>query len=86
MCDLPVTKEECNGLACIAYNGFVRVVQLADSSLDSSTVFVLSTALEKEEKISQTLYSHLGSVSAELVAEVTIRTVAIANRLVWVSS
>ena len=84
--DLPMTKEECNSLAYVAYNGFARVVRPADSSLDSSIVFVLSTALEKAEKLSRTLPSQLGSVLAELVAEATVRAVAIANGVVLVSS
>lgn len=77
--DLPMTKEECNELACVAYNGFVQVVRPTDPSLDSSIVFALSTASEKAGKLSRTLSGRLGSVAAELVAEATVRAVTIAN-------
>lgn len=77
--DLPMTKEECNELARVAYNGFAQVVRPADPSLDSSIVFVISTASEKAGKLSRTLSGRLGSVAAELVAEATVRAVTIAN-------
>jgi L-aminopeptidase/D-esterase-like protein len=77
--DLPMTKEECNELACVAHNGFTRVVRPADPSFDTSIVFVLSTASEKAGKLSRTLPGRLDSVAAELVAEATIRAVTIAN-------